>query len=140
LDVVPVQVAQQARTAERRVLREAEAEVPQAGAEVEHDRWGAGRVDRDARRVPSVARGRLAVARSGPADAVERELYAVPPDREKATGDLRAQGRRSRGTPVTPGRAGRGAVSTAAAGWRRRGSRRPPTCPASAPRRPRRWG
>ena len=63
LDVVPVQMGQQARAAERLARPVRQAVVAQAGTEVEQQRVVIGDVDRHARRVAAVARHLLAVAR-----------------------------------------------------------------------------
>ena len=77
LDVVPVEVAQQARRGERLVERALLAEVAQARAEVEEDRVVARDVDGDARRVPAVANDLLTMAGRRTTDAVERDAHPV---------------------------------------------------------------
>ncbi len=76
LDVVPVQVADEAGTAKRHLGRHRPAEVAQTGSEVEQDRIGARDVDRHARRVAAVADDVGSVARRRPTDAVKRHLHA----------------------------------------------------------------
>ena len=71
LDVVPVQVAEQARAPERHVGRAAQPEVAQPGAEVEQQRVLAGDVDGHARRVAAVAADVIAMARGRAPDAMK---------------------------------------------------------------------
>jgi hypothetical protein len=64
---------------EAAVLGQRVTPIPQAGAEVEHDRLGPWGFERDARGVASVAKVRLAWARRGTADPVERDVEQWAP-------------------------------------------------------------
>ncbi len=77
LDVVPVQVADQAGGAKGAIGRPRLAEVADAGAEVEQDRPIAGDVDRHAGRVPAVAHDLGTVARRGSTDPVEGHRHTA---------------------------------------------------------------
>jgi hypothetical protein len=73
LDVVPVEMRQQANAAERSVVRLLASEVAQAGAEVEHDGQLPGDVDRHARRVAAAPDDVIAMARGRPPDTMKRD-------------------------------------------------------------------
>ena len=95
LDVVPVEVAEQARAAERHAGRAAQAEVAQPGAEVEQQRVLAGDVDGHAGRVAAVAGDLITMARGRAPDAMKPDQHAArrPPqdtcDREPYVRDAR---------------------------------------------------
>jgi hypothetical protein len=86
LDVVPVEVAQQARATERRTGRAAQSEVAQPGAEVEQEWVLAGHVDGHAGRVAAVTGDLITMARGRPPDAMKPDQHAARrPPQERVT-------------------------------------------------------
>ena len=80
LHVIPVQVAEQARSIEHLVGLHGLGEVAQSGAQVEQQRLLAGGVHRDARGVAPVARYVVALTRRRSSNAMERDDHPnVPP-------------------------------------------------------------
>ena len=77
LGVIPMEMAQQARTPKRRAIAVLGAEVAGAGAEVEHDGLLAGDANAHARRVAAVAPSVIAMARRGTTHPMERDLHRV---------------------------------------------------------------
>jgi hypothetical protein len=86
LDVVPVEVADEAARLQRLVVGARTPEVTQAGAEIEQDGWLTRDLDGDARRVTAVARDLGSVARRRAADPIERDDQVFPTDGEDCTG------------------------------------------------------
>jgi hypothetical protein len=80
LDVIPVQMTDQAARLQRLVLWDGVAEVAQAGTEVEQYRRVSWDVDGDARRVAPVPRDLGSVARGRAPNPVERDFDGIPSD------------------------------------------------------------
>ena len=80
LDVVPVEVGDEGVGHEGLVRRAGLAEVAQARAEVEQDRFVAGFGENDTRRVPAVAGRAVAGARGGTPHSVEGDVQPASPE------------------------------------------------------------
>ena len=108
--MVPVEVGDERRAPERSVDREGLAPEAQPGAQVEHDRVHAGRLDRHTRRVPSVATVLLARARSRTSDPPEADVQQVDDPRFPREFSHRTQTSRCHALTVTDSTPGVGAT------------------------------